>query len=323
MKPTKTMNKQTKGDILAERIETILKGLFSPESFMVVRIREAIAEYRRSWTLGRSVNGFTLGDGQEWHRNDGWTQDLIMDRRPLIDGEALQAGDFGGISSRILLHHTHNIIGKTVGTSGDLKHSVEFYTTRRPLPEVKKPVLTTKQIEDGWVEWHGGECPVWNGSQPVIMIRDGTIYNTCPAYTLRWEHDGLAGDIIAYRPDPYEALKKAHADGKVIEWKYPDGGLWIKCTEDCPPQWLREIQYRIKPAPVMVPLGPDDVPPGSAIRPIVRNCWMLVVYCTPSGVFYNSGSQGSLSYAFMKDNYEISRDGGKTWQRCEKPEESK
>jgi len=137
------------------------------------------------------------------------------------------------------------------------------------LADYRKPlsVLTPAQIADGWLEWHGGECPVWGGSIPKVMFRDGEVgQSDFPANHRCWGHTGVDYDIIAYRPDPYEKEKKAHSEGKVIQWKYPFGSLWIECNEKCPPQWLREIKYRVKPEPVMVPLGPEDVPPGSAVR---------------------------------------------------------
>ena len=45
------------------------------------------------WTLGNSVNGFTLSEGQQWHRLD-WTREMLPEGwRPHIDGEAIEEGD--------------------------------------------------------------------------------------------------------------------------------------------------------------------------------------------------------------------------------------
>jgi len=115
---------------------------------------------------------------------------------------------------------------------------------------------------------------------------------------------------IKPQPDKFAELKKAHAEGKTIQWKYSyqDEDKWQTVFE---PSWLdryeyrikpepekweelkkahkegKEIQYydtfakkwftthspsfvhgdfRLKPEPVKVPLGPDDVPPGSVFR---------------------------------------------------------
>ena len=56
---------KTKGDILAERIEDAINNLGGYES-PISLCRKALADYRApEWTLGRSVNGFTLAEGQE------------------------------------------------------------------------------------------------------------------------------------------------------------------------------------------------------------------------------------------------------------------
>ena len=53
---------------------------------------------------------------------------------------------------------------------------------------------------DGWIEWHGGECPV----PPETLIErkylDGGICDApARASIFRWKHTGQGGDIIAYR----------------------------------------------------------------------------------------------------------------------------
>ena len=50
------------------------------------------------------------------------------------------------------------------------------------------------------------------------------------------------------KPDPYAELKKAHADGKVIQVNHVADG-WITCTK---PNWLSDVDaYRVKPEPVV------------------------------------------------------------------------
>jgi hypothetical protein len=84
------MNTKTRGDVLAERIDWILE---TPDEHYHSRIKRALAEYRTQWTLGRTVNGFTLGEGQEWHRTD-WTEDMLPEGwRPRLVGEG-HARDF-------------------------------------------------------------------------------------------------------------------------------------------------------------------------------------------------------------------------------------
>ena len=193
---------------------------------------------------------------------------------------------------------------------------------RKALDDYRAPesVLTPAQIADGWIEWHGGECPVWGGSTPTVMYRDKETYSPV-AGNVRWRHIGLDGDIIAYRPDPYEALKKAHSEGKVIQ--SDNDGEWRDLRGSI--MWsMAPAFYRIKPSPVMVPLGPEDVPPGSVVRH--KNWGNNVSWCIVEGVGKNALSYGSqLGHGWTREwidlkeqGFEISRDGGKTWQRCEK-----
>ena len=225
-------------------------------------------------------------------------------------------------------HNTNNM--KTEKTKGDiLAERIEKWIVgtsplrdlREALADYRKPewtlgrsvpVLTPAQIADGWIEWHGGDCPVWGGSKPKFMMRDRAEWNDESASNLRWDHRGNDGDIIAYRPDPYEALKKAHSEGKVIEVCDSRIEIWI--AEENPCFDSTPDRYRIKPSPIMVPLGPEDVPPGSAIRVIGSDNWRMVLGNYEGVLTYNA----KYSYEDLQQHYEISRDGGKTWQKCEK-----
>jgi hypothetical protein len=305
------MKTQTRGDILAARIEEILRinrpAHTSPE------IREALAEYRAPWMLGRSVNGFTLADGQQWHRDD-FTEDMLPDGwRPLLAGEIISEGSQYYIDRWI---EAVNSIGNVVYTGAD------HYRTRRPLPAVS--ILTPVQIADGWVVWHGGERPaVWGGSEPTYMLRSGIVV-TYPtkAMEMSWEHTGEYYDIIAYRPDPYEALKKAQSEGKVIQSRHGSNteGLW----QNCVPWWYPDYDYRVKPEPAMVELSAEDVPPGSIFR---RDDWTQHAFralvslseeraCL--GAAYGDGFL-ELSFLELKENgFKINRNDGKGFVRCEK-----
>ena len=53
--------------------------------------------------------------------------------------------------------------------------------------------------DDGWIEWHGGECPVGVDVIAEIMFRNGDA-GPCRPYILEWNHNGDSlHDIIAYR----------------------------------------------------------------------------------------------------------------------------
>ena len=64
--------------------------------------------------------------------------------------------------------------------------------------------------DDGWIEWGGGECPVAKGTFVDIRVRDGreelnlaanmiTSGRNPDASCAFWQHDGVRGDIVAYR----------------------------------------------------------------------------------------------------------------------------
>jgi hypothetical protein len=301
---------KTKGDILAERIESLVDDTDLSLRQLEDGIRDTIAEYRKpEWTLGRSVNGHTLRDGQEWHRTD-WTEDMLPDGwRPLLLGEYTHVGDMlfptSGADTWRNKWQTQSEEDVQMIPSPESYH----WRTRRPLP-----ILTPEQIAEGWVEWHGGKCPVFLDSSPTVMLRNGKIPCDDMADSWIWRHAGQDDDIIAYRPDPYEPCKKALIEGKVIQcnegtenWKDYRNPLW-RFSPDC---------YRVKPT-VMVPLGPEDVPPMSLIRKIGEPeswHWRLISYVT--GVKMVCADRG-YPYPEIQHTHEISRDGGKTWQKCEK-----
>ena len=185
------------------------------------------------------------------------------------------------------------------------------------------PVLTPAQIADGWLEWHGGECPVWRGSAPSVILRDGLTVKTAHAYAegWTWRHCNNDSDIIAYRPDPYEALKKAHSEGNKLECRIKGKLFWFPCEN---PEWLGENEYRIKPAPVMVQLGPEDVPPGSVFRKDDWNphSFRALISLSEERVCLGAGyGNGSVEFSFfeLKDKgFKINRNDGKGFVRCEK-----
>jgi hypothetical protein len=108
------------------------------------------------------------------------------------------------------------------------KYPVETYrVAESKLPETCN-VPRAKPDEIPWTEWHGGECPLKDEEVELAEVRfrgtPDTPDETDKPECLRWSHNILDGDIIAYR---------------VLKTREP------------------------KPK---VPLGPEDVPPGSVFR---------------------------------------------------------
>jgi hypothetical protein len=302
---------KTKGDILAERIEAIKHDFDGLQGLSEI-LGEALAEYRApEWTLGRSVNGHTLRDGQEWHRQD-WTKDMLPDGwRPLLKGEMRHPSDqiYGTFGTGPWVEYANSDTAYASAESGAIRSR-----TRRPLP-----ILTLEQIADGWVEWHGGECPVFLDSSPTIMFRNGKIPCDDTADSWNWMHEGEYDDIIAYRPDPYEALKKAHSEGMMIQVKSITAGDVVH-WDDASPSWTRPVDhYRIKPSPAMVPLGPEDVKCGDEIKSSEFNSnRFAIMEITPHGVY---SRRTFHTWGELQEFCVINRNDGKGFVRCEKEAE--
>ena len=60
-------------------------------------------------------------------------------------------------------------------------------------------IIGTEPDADGWIEWHGGECPVSGDAIVDAKTRCGARLSQVECALLAWDHLGMAGDIIAYR----------------------------------------------------------------------------------------------------------------------------
>jgi hypothetical protein len=81
--------------------------------------------------------------------------------------------------------------------------------------------------KDGWIEWHGGKCPVPLGTKVEYMMRDSDTCNDL-AGELRWTQRGKYSDIVAYRvasqpeqPKPAEPSGSKYRRG--VMGALPDG----------------------------------------------------------------------------------------------------
>ena len=77
-------------------------------------------------------------------------------------------------------------------------------------------------------------------------------------------------------------------------------------------------QYRIKPEPVMVPLGPEDVPPGSVIRGGVDH-WFFITQCHSDGIMFHSKVRDNRVLWDELFTYWAIKRPGEDWQPCYKP----
>ena len=113
----------------------------------------------------------------------------------------------------------------------------------------------------------------------------------------------------------YLPLVQALTEGKTIEFQITgDDEKWVEMINVSfgpSPQ-----KYRIKQEPAMIALGPEDVPPGSAIRKIGDTQWYLVVDCMKDRM--NFGQFSWSTYEALQKCFEIKRPG-EDWMPCHKP----
>ena len=92
----------------------------------------------KPWTLGRTVNGHTLPEGREWHRQD-FTRDMLpAPYRPLMLGETYHECDQFDVPPE------WQNVGKL--SIGNLPSGLFFARTTRPIPV--KPVFVPLGPED-------------------------------------------------------------------------------------------------------------------------------------------------------------------------------
>ncbi|POW54611.1 hypothetical protein C3408_22410 [Candidatus Pantoea alvi] len=81
-----------------------------------------------------------------------------------------------------------------------IANPLDYPLSRSQIMEVARlalPILE-QQEKGGWIEWKGGDCPVGNYAEVEYRTRLGNKWKNQAGW-LRWVHEGLGGDIIAYR----------------------------------------------------------------------------------------------------------------------------
>ena len=184
--------------------------------------------------------------GMKWHREDGWTAEMLPPgKRPFFLGETSVKSNHDNPTDQVGGGKwAWGTLAKGEIATVDCKH----LRTARPLLFIHSGHEWT---------WHRAGDPMpCGGNRYVILLGDSPSHEESEAqqgsYWL-WQSPIL--NCIGWRyadaekPDPYAELKKAHAEGKVIQVR---GALkhWYDIPE---PQWNSPIErYRIKP---------DDSPP--------------------------------------------------------------
>lgn len=100
-------------------------------------------------------------------------------------------------------------VGKPYRNSGDGYWGGEYCNDSQTImpeliPNWHQTIITREQYEarDGWITWHGGECPVDGGMVVEVALRYGDRANIPPskAWLFSWEDFDEDDDIVAYRP---------------------------------------------------------------------------------------------------------------------------
>ena len=170
------------------------------------------------FVLGDTVNGFTLGPGQRWHRTD-WTRDMLPEgTRPLLDCEERENEDEwsypDGIWRKV----------KQYGPAGlvvDANHA--HCRTTRQLPPAPAPAPELVPLEP-WDVPPGSAVrhPGVNGWE-MVLLADGERVQT---FTSSWKYEELMGHHL-HRPGDVAS------DGTPL-WRpmrKPRGGKLLKLGE--------------------------------------------------------------------------------------------
>lgn len=126
---------------------------------------------------------------------------------------------------------------------------------------------------EGWIPWHGGECPVPRDTMVDVQWRDGLASTRASlAGNVRWVHLGNNADVLLYRPakpdspqvEPKWAAERAHFEkGGKVEYRHchcvqgeKRWSSWLLVDQLA---WITDspgYEFRIAPIPERLP----DVP---------------------------------------------------------------
>ena len=183
----------------------------------------------------------------------------------------------------------------------------------------------------GWRDPVPGLSPLWYLSQKHnIRLKPWTLGRTVNGHTLpegrEWHRQDFTRDMLPapYRPlmlgetyhecDQFDVPPEWQNAGKLSIGNLPSGLFFARTTRPIPVK------------PVFVPLGPEDVPPGSVVRwSHGQPGWTNIDYVTQSGLWLPVARDPQFySYDHLKEKAEINRSlaSGKwdanAWEPCRK-----
>ena len=170
------------------------------------------------WTLGRSVNGFTLGEGQEWHRQD-WTKEMLPEGwRPLLSDESL-VSDSGDQYKADYLKPDEFGWASFKGSLSSSSHM----RTRRPLPPSGAETFTAHS-KTWFRHTPGDQMPCDGDARVDLLLKDTSAPGAvnCPAKFLNWTSEiSESFQIIGWR-------YTAETTDQVEQDPSPQGGKWME-----------------------------------------------------------------------------------------------
>jgi hypothetical protein len=284
--------------------------------------------------------------GMKWHREDGWNDgDLPQGTRPFIEGEMPQKDDFCILDGRLKW---------TVAVNwwSDAPASPQCrYRTTRP--------LVFEHEGKQWT-WHRpGDPRPCDGEALIHCIMGGDLSSKLgttliKASCVRWTAVNPESDIIGWRyadaekPDEIPWIEWHGGpcplkDEEVEEWEYKcRNGYWSGIDKGAPScrDWKHGSQHRSHHTDIIayrvlkwrekkpkVPLGPEDVPPGSVfcVKDRMPGTWHGVLGVYASTVQLDTNRNTYSFYELQQEEWLINRSIPMTgkwnpnaWEPCEK-----
>lgn len=141
---------------------------------------------------------------EELPKIGGWPDDMNYCGQSAYDNE--------------LYFYRHPYTGQPCDKRGIFtdSHRSEYAYTPISRDQYEAALAASKAVvgHNGWIDWHGGECPVDSDAIVEVKYRKPNPYqlNNDRAGDFSWSHDGFDDDIIAYRLKQPHEVKTAGID---------------------------------------------------------------------------------------------------------------
>ena len=193
-----------------------------------------------AWTLGNSINGFTLAPGQKWHRVDGWKKEwLPAGTRPLLENEypVYKEGDVFWKDEYLTRPFSDNN-WDTSGGSAQQHTAWGYYRTRRSLPD---PYAILKAAKAAGKTLQAYVLGTWD------ELIEHPQWNIPPdRYRIKPEPD-------AYGWIPHDGTGCPVADKYVDGVKYKDGSVTKTYLHSDCVSWHHVTHYKVFSPPAVIP----------------------------------------------------------------------